>query len=85
MTIDDDNNIYVETVIYGYRDLVSLILEDGSIHVNIGEKEFKIPVSQLHMKHEQYYRIKNGGISKIKKDMCDVAERSDIIVKINIV
>lgn len=85
MTIDDDNNIYVETVIYGYNDLVSLILEDGSIQVDIGEKEFKIPVSQLQMKQEQYYRIKNEGISKIKKDMCDVAERSDIIVKINIV
>jgi hypothetical protein len=85
IAIDDDNNIYVETVIYGYRDLVSLILEDGSIHVDIGEKEYKIPVSQLNMKQEQYYRIKNEGISKIKKDMCDVAERSDIIVKINIV
>lgn len=85
ITIDDDNNIYVETVICGHRDLVSLILDDGSIRVDIGEKEFKIPVSQLHMKQEQYYRIKNEGISKIKKDMCDVAERSDIIVKINIV
>jgi hypothetical protein len=85
IAIDDDNNIYVETVIYGYRDLVSLILEDGSIHVDIGDKEFKIPVAQLHMKQEQYYRIKNEGISKIKKDMCDVAEKSDIIVKINIV
>jgi hypothetical protein len=85
ITIDDDNNIYVETVICGYNDLVSIILEDGSIRVDVGEKEFKIPVSQLHMKQEQYYRIKNEGISKIKKDMCDVAERSDIIVKINIV
>lgn len=85
MTIDDDNNVYVETVICGHRDLVSLILEGGSIQVDIGEKEFKIPVSQLHMKQEQYYRIKNEGISKIKKDMCDVAEKSDIIVKINIV
>jgi curved DNA-binding protein CbpA len=85
ITIDDDNNVYVETVIYGYNDLVSLILEDGTIQVDIGEKQFKIPVSQLHMKQEQYYRIKNEGISKIKKDMCDVAEKSDIMVKINIV
>jgi hypothetical protein len=85
ISIDDDNNIYVETVIYAYRDLVSLILEDGSIQVDIGEKKFKIPVSQLQMKQEQYYRIKNEGISKIKKDMCDVAEKSDIMVKINIV
>lgn len=85
ITIDDDNNIYVETVIYAYRDLVTLILEDESIQVDIGEKKFKIPVSQLQMKQEQYYRIKNEGISKIKKDMCDVSEKSDIMVKINIV
>ena len=85
ITIDDDNNIYVETVIYAYTDLITLILEDGSIQVDIGEKQFKIPVSHLNMKQEQYYRIKNEGISKIKKDMCDVAEKSDIMVKINIV
>jgi len=85
ITIDDDNNIYVETVIYAYTDLITLILEDGSIQVDIGEKQFKIPVSHLNMKQEQYYRIKNEGISKIKKDMCDVSEKSDIMVKINIV
>lgn len=85
VSLDDDNNIYVETVIHASNDLVGIILENGSIQVEVGEKIFKIPINQLQMKTEQYYRIKNEGISKIKKDMCDIAEKSDIIVKINIV
>ena len=84
ITIDDDNNICVEISIYVQRTLVGIILEDGAIAVDVGEKEFKIPLSQLYMKQEQYYRIKNEGISRIKRDVCDVAEKSDIIVKINI-
>jgi DnaJ-class molecular chaperone len=85
VSLDDDNNIYVETIIHAYDDLVGIILENKSIQVKVGEKTFKIPANQLQMKTEQYYRIKNEGISKIKKDMCDIAEKSDIIVKINIV
>lgn len=85
VSLDDDNNIYVETVIHASNVLVDIILENGSIQVELGDKIFKIPINQLQMKTEQYYRIKNEGISKIKKDMCDIAEKSDIIVKINIV
>jgi DnaJ-class molecular chaperone len=84
ITIDDDNNICVETSIYLQRALAGIILEEGAIKVDVGEKEFKIPLSQLYMKQEQYYRIKNEGISRIKRDVCDVAEKSDIIVKIKI-
>jgi curved DNA-binding protein CbpA len=83
IAIDDDNNICVETTIYLHSAL-SIILEDGAISVSVGDKDFKIPLSQLHMKKEQYYRIKNEGISRIKRDVCDVAEKSDIIVKITI-
>ncbi len=85
VSLDDDNNIYVETTIHASNDLVGIILGNKSIQVEVGEKTFKIPINQLQMKTEQYYRIKNEGISKIKKDMCDIAEKSDIIVKINIV
>jgi hypothetical protein len=34
------------------------------------------------MKKEQTYKIKNAGLSKIKKDIYDVSEKSDIIVKV---
>ena len=83
--IDDDNNIFITKEIYGYSDLLNMILLNKSIQINIGEKEFDIPISNLYMKREQYYRIKNEGLSKVKRDIYDVSEKSDIIVKIVIV
>ena len=62
-----------------------MILLDKSVCVNIGEKVFEIPISKLYMKREQYYRIKNKGLSKVKRDIYDVSEKSDIIVKIVII
>jgi uncharacterized protein YeeX (DUF496 family) len=53
--------------------------------VCIVDREFKIPVDKLYMKRVQYYRIKNAGLSKVKKDIYDVSEKTDIIVKITIV
>jgi hypothetical protein len=50
--------------------------------VKVGDKKFDIHPSNLHIKREQFYRIRNAGISKIKKDIYDVSEKSDIIVKI---
>jgi hypothetical protein len=37
------------------------------------------------MKREQYYRVKNTGLSKIKNDIYDITELADLIVKISIV
>ena len=81
LTIDEDNNIILEIVI-DKNELVENLMLDGSIKINIGEKEFSIFLSKLYMKREQNYRIKNVGISKIKKDRYDVSEKSDIIAKI---
>jgi DnaJ-class molecular chaperone len=83
--IDDDNNIFITKEIYGYSDLMNMILLDESVHVNIGEKIYEIPISKLYMKREQYYRIKNKGISKNKQNIYDVSDKSDIIVKIVII
>jgi hypothetical protein len=85
VTIDDDNNICVNKEIYGYSDLINMIYLNESIKVNIGENDYEIPISNLHMKREQYYRIKNQGLSKNKQDIYDVSEKTDIIVKINII
>ena len=52
------------------------------IIIQIGDKEFEIPSSKLFMKRDQNYIIKNQGLSKIKKDIYDVSEKADIIVKI---
>jgi curved DNA-binding protein CbpA len=84
LTIDEDNNIILEISI-DKNELIENLMLDGSIKINIGEKEFSIFLSNLYMKREQNYRIKNVGISKIKKDVYDVSEKSDIIAKITIV
>jgi curved DNA-binding protein CbpA len=85
ITIDDDNNICIETEISAYHQLPDDILYDRFIGIEIGDKEFNIPLSKLFMKREQIYRIKNQGLSKIKKDIYDISEKTDIIVKINII
>jgi curved DNA-binding protein CbpA len=85
ITIDDDNNICVETEISAYHQLPDYIMDNGFVGIEIGGKDFTIPLSNLYMKREQYYRIKNEGLSKIKKDIYDVSEKTDIIVKINLI
>jgi len=82
--LDDDNNIYVETTIE-QQELFQKIINDESIKVNIGDKVFDISLCNLYMKREQQYKIKNSGISKVKKNVYDVSEKTDIIVKITIV
>jgi hypothetical protein len=79
--IDDDNNIYIETQI---EDLNNLMLNEYDIIVNVGFKEFVIPLSELYIKKEQIYRIRGQGLTKIKTDIYDISEKADIIVKIHL-
>jgi|LauGreDrversion4_2_1035121.scaffolds.fasta_scaffold275377_2 curved DNA-binding protein CbpA len=81
ITIDDDNNICIETVL-DVNLAPNMILNNTSIPIKIGNKELSIQISQLYMKKEQFYRIKNEGLSKIKRNIYDVSEKTDIIVKI---
>ena len=83
--IDDDNNIYIEKTINIQTELPSLVLNNDSIIVEIGDQRYYILVSELTMKREQYYKIKNQGITKPNDDVCNVSQKSDIIVKINLV
>ena len=82
ITIDDDNNICIKKELCVQDDLSDLIHNNKSIKINMGDKEYEILVSDLKIKREQYYRIKNKGLSKIIKDIYDVSEKTDIIVKI---
>jgi curved DNA-binding protein CbpA len=84
ITIDEENNICVEFEIVLEKELYKLIQENEAIYVTIGEKAHKIPLSELYMKREQYYRIKNAGLSKIKKDIYDISDKADIIVHIQL-
>lgn len=85
ITIDDDNNLIVNIDISTYRDLPDMIINDIPISFGVGEKIFSIPLSNIYMKREQYYYLRGQGISKIKKNIYDISERSDIIVKISLI
>jgi hypothetical protein len=80
ITIDDDNNITIETDIY----LTNNILNDGNIYVDIGDNKYEIVLSKLLIKREQMYKIKNMGLSKVKANIYDISEKMDIIFKIKL-
>ena len=80
--IDEDNNLIVK-VEFNINEIPNLITNDGNIFFKIGKKEFNVPVNKLYMKKNQYYRIKNEGLSKINEnDIYDVSNKSDIFVNI---
>jgi hypothetical protein len=81
ITIDDNNNIYFEKVME-INEFYEIVFQNLPIKINIGNKEISVPISELYMKKEQYYRVKNVGLSKIKDDIYDVSEKADIIIKI---
>jgi hypothetical protein len=82
ISIDDDNNICIEKKIHMLNELPEMIVDNKSIKINIGDRELDFSLSNLFIKREQYHRIKNQGLSKIKKDIYDVSEKTDIIVKV---
>ena len=83
--IDDDNNIYIEKTINIQTELLNLVENDASLTIEIGDHLYYILVSELSIKREQYYRIKNRGLTKPNDDVCNVSQKSDIIVKIILV
>lgn len=85
ITIDHDNNLYIETEISAYDKLPDMLIKGYDIPINIGDKEFLIPLSNLYIKSEQYFRFKKQGISKVKNDLYNINDKSDIIIKISFV
>jgi DnaJ-class molecular chaperone len=81
INLDDDNNICTNIEIKIDNNMFQNSIP---IKINIADKEFCIPLSELFIKSEQVYRIKNEGISKTKKDIYDIREKTDIIVKIHL-
>ena len=85
ITVDDDNNLIVCHIIDAKNELPEMLINNTPLTFNIGDKTHSISLCNLYMKREQYYRIKNEGLSKVKRDIYDVSEKSDIIVKIVII
>jgi len=89
MIIDEDNNIHVQIDIEGNKLLDLIKKEQGSnafVSLLIGNRDFSIPLNQLHIKKEQLYKLFKQGISQvIETDIYNVSCKADIIVKIRIV
>ena len=82
INIDDDNNLIVHVEIYARENLADMIINDDKLTFYIGNESFSIPPSELYLKREQYYCFKGKGLVNIKKDLYDLSDKSDIIVKI---
>jgi curved DNA-binding protein CbpA len=85
ITVDDDNNLIVCHIIDAKNELPEMLINNTPLTLNIGERIHSISLCNLYIKREQNYRIKNEGLSKVKRDIYDVSEKSDIIVKIFII
>ena len=83
ITIDDDNNICIDIIINA-NNIPTLIINNASIPIQIGNKELSIPIEYLYIKKTQIYKMKGQGISKVKRNIYDVSEKTDIIVHITI-
>ena len=80
--IDEDNNIYI----YEYISINELprIIKTKQFNVSVYNKTFNIPVEGLFLREKQHYIFKNQGISIIKPDIYDVSEKSNLIIKIQL-
>jgi curved DNA-binding protein CbpA len=83
VTIDDDNNIHIKKQINA-NDIPNLLLNNALIPIQIGSKELSISIENLYMKKTQIYKIKGQGLAKVKRDIYDVSEKTDVIVYITI-
>ena len=83
ITIDDDNNICIDIIINA-NNIPTLIINNSLIPIQIGNKELSIPIEYLYIKKTQIYKMKGQGISKVKRNIYDVSEKTDIIVHITI-
>lgn len=84
MMIDDESNLFIELKI-NKNEIMKHIMNETNIDIDIGGKKYIINISNLYMKKEQYYYLKNRGLTKVKNDICDVKEKADIIFKIMII
>ena len=82
ISIDENNNLYYDINIKIDLDFIK---NNNFVSIDIGDKWFSIPLDKLYLKKEQLYRFKNQGIAHIpleQKDIYNISNRADIIVKI---
>jgi hypothetical protein len=81
ITIDDDNNIHVITKVT-LADMNNILHNTQNMLIKIGKKEFVIPVNELFIRRQQYYKLHNQGISYVKTVLDDIADKSHVIINI---
>jgi len=80
ITIDENSNLNVELTFE-----MAKIWKENRITFMLGRREFTIPISHLNIKSEQYYTLKQQGISQImESDIYNTSKNGDIIVKISL-
>lgn len=76
---DENNNLFVDIEIA----LHSSLFDTSYYKFQIGKKVFSIKISELKLQKSQNIVLKNEGISIIdEKDMYNIKDKSDIIVKV---
>lgn len=85
ISIDDENNLVVNIEIEAYNDLPEMILDNRPLSFTICDKMYSIPLSSLHIQREQYYCLKGQGLVNVKKDIYDLSDKSDMLVKITFI
>jgi curved DNA-binding protein CbpA len=85
ITIDENNDLHVR-IEYDIINIINLIKLNKDLFFNIGKKIISIPINKLYMKENQFYKIKNAGLSKIKENnIYDITEKSDLIINLVLV
>lgn len=83
--IDEYNNVYTSIEI-AFSTIIQLINNKDPLTFVLSNNTISIPTDKLFMKKEQLYKIKKGGLSKIKgSNIYDVEDKADVIVKIKLI
>jgi DnaJ-class molecular chaperone len=78
--IDSNNDLYIDI-----RMKITDLLEKRCIEFEIGGKNFMINAAVLNIKNNQTYVLRSAGIPVINaKNMYDIAEKSSVIVNIEL-
>ena len=85
ITIDEYNNVHTSIEI-AFSTIIDLINSNDPLTFVLCNNTMSIPIDKLFMKKEQLYKIKKGGLSKIKgNNIYDVDDKADVIVRIKFV
>lgn len=75
--LDTDNNIHI----YINSSIADIFHRD---HIYVPELAFELPISELYIKPEQTYTIKEKGISALQDNIFDISQKTDMIIHVQL-